>query len=76
MILGVVRSNLKAIADKEGKSVRRIAKELPYRYETIRQMYNNETKQYPRDLLALLCDYFDCGISDLLIYEEGGNQDE
>jgi len=68
--LKVVRSNLRALAEKKGVSVRQIAKELPYRYESVRLLYNDESKQFPRDLLTKLCDYFDCSVSDLLVREE------
>ncbi|MFC6649157.1 helix-turn-helix domain-containing protein [Paenibacillus rhizoplanae] len=33
-------------------------------------MYNDELRHYPSDLLAKLCDYFECGIEGILIYEK------
>ncbi|WP_339225513.1 helix-turn-helix domain-containing protein [Paenibacillus sp. FSL H8-0332] len=33
-------------------------------------MSNDELRHYPSDLLAKLCDYFECGIEGILIYEK------
>ena len=68
--MGRVKSNLKTLADGRGKSIRQVAKEIDYRFESVRQMYNDESKQFPRDLLDRLCTYFSCSISDLLEYVE------
>ncbi|OKP96836.1 helix-turn-helix transcriptional regulator [Paenibacillus sp. P46E] len=65
-----VRSNLKKLADDKGKSIRQVAKDTDYRFETVRQMYNDESKHFPRDLLDKLCAYFECDISQLLVYED------
>jgi DNA-binding Xre family transcriptional regulator len=79
--LGTVRSNLKQVADHHTQttgcsiSVRQLAKNIDYRFESVRRMYNDETKQFPRDLLTKLCDYFGCSISDLLIYEKDGTEE-
>jgi hypothetical protein len=40
----VVKSNLKDIIDKRGISVLRLSNDIDFRYETIRQIYNNEKK--------------------------------
>ncbi|EJW14270.1 helix-turn-helix transcriptional regulator [Paenibacillus alvei] len=65
-----VRSNLKQMADSRGIKIRQLARDIDYRYETVRQMYNDDLKQFPRDLLDKLCDYFDCDINELLILVE------
>lgn len=66
----MIHSNLKAIADKAEKSIRQIAKDTGYRYETVRQMYNDESKHYPRDMLDALCKYLECSPGDLLKFIE------
>jgi len=65
-----VRSNLKLMADSRGIKIRQLARDIDYRFETVRQMYNDDSKQFPRDLLDKLCDYFDCDINELLILVE------
>lgn len=65
----MIRSNLKVLADARGVSVRRLARDIEYRFESVRTLYNDEMERYPRDLLERLCTYFGCGIDDILIYE-------
>lgn len=65
-----VRSNLKELADNKGVGIRQIARDIDYRYETVRQMFNDESRQFPRDLLDKLCTYFDCEIHDLLVTDD------
>lgn len=62
----MIRSNLKALADGRGVSVRQLARDIDYRFETVRLMYNDELERYPRELLDRLCAYFDCEINNLL----------
>lgn len=79
--MGNVRSTLKKVVEEYEsrtgirKSVRQISKDIDYRFESVRQMYNNETKQFPKDLLTKLCEYFECDIADLLRFEEGESVD-
>lgn len=71
----IIHSNLRAIAEARGVSIREIARDIGYRFESVRQMHNDEMERYPRDLLAKLCVYFSCGISDLLLLAEIENKD-
>ncbi len=64
-----LRSNLKALADARGVSIREIARSISYRFDSVRAMYNDEMERYPRDLLAKLCVYFNVTIADLLVFE-------
>lgn len=68
--MGRVKSNLKSLIDMNGKSIREVAKDIDYRFESVRQLYNDESRQFPRDLLDKLCAYFSCDIGDLLKYVE------
>lgn len=61
-----LRSHLKEILDARNLSIRQVAKDIDYRFETVRQLYNNETKHYPKDLIAKLCTYLQVDVSDLL----------
>lgn len=54
-----LRSNLRALAEARGVSIREIARDIDYRFESVRQLYNDEMERYPRDLIAKLCVYFD-----------------
>ncbi|WP_338532586.1 helix-turn-helix transcriptional regulator [Paenibacillus peoriae] len=62
----LIHSNLKTIADSRGLTVRQIARDIDYRFESVRTMYNDEMERYPRDLLAKLCSYLGVGIDELL----------
>jgi DNA-binding Xre family transcriptional regulator len=66
--LKIVRSNLKAILDERGFSIRQLAREIDYRFDSVRQMYNDEIERYPRDLLTKLCEYLDVTPSEILKY--------
>lgn len=61
-----IRSNLRQLAEARGVSIREIARDTGYRFESVRQMYNDEMERYPRDLLAKLCVYFGVTASELL----------
>lgn len=65
-----IRSNLRTLADQRGLSIREIARDIDYRFESVRQMYNDEMERYPRDLLAKLCVYFGVTAADLLLLGE------
>lgn len=65
-----LRSNLKALVDAKGVSLRAISRDIDYRLESIRAMYNDEMERYPRDLLTKLCVYFRCSISDILVFQD------
>ncbi|KZE79339.1 hypothetical protein AV654_17880 [Paenibacillus elgii] len=65
-----IHSNLKNLIDAKGVSIRQVARDIDYRFDSVRLMYNDEMKQFPRELLEKLCTYFDVGIADLLRYED------
>ncbi|MCR8938782.1 helix-turn-helix transcriptional regulator [Brevibacillus laterosporus] len=65
-----LRSNLKALADARGVSIREISRDINYRFESVRQLYNDEMERFPRELLARLCVYFNVSLSELLTLEE------
>lgn len=66
----IIKSNLKPLADAAGLSVLRISKEIDYRYESVRQMYNNTLEHYPRELLQKLCEYLNATPGELLVIEK------
>ncbi|WP_233455085.1 helix-turn-helix domain-containing protein [Paenibacillus elgii] len=65
-----IHSNLKNLVDQKGISIRQVARDIDYRFDSVRLLYNDEIKMYPRELLEKLCAYFDVGIEGLLRYED------
>lgn len=65
-----INSNLKQILDQRGLSIRQVARDIDYRFDSVRQLYNNENKTYPRELLAKLCAYLNVSPGELLILEK------
>lgn len=63
----VIRSNLKEILDSRELSIRKVARDIDYRFDSVRQMYNDEMERYPRELLTKLCAYLECNIGDILV---------
>lgn len=61
-----VKSNLKALLDAEDISIRQFAKDTGLHYETLRRMYNDDTKQYQRDTIGRICEVLDVDIAELL----------
>jgi len=62
----VIRSNLRALAEARGLSIREIARDIDYRFDSVRLLYNDEMERYPRDLIAKLCVYFNVTAAELL----------
>ncbi|WEG18476.1 helix-turn-helix transcriptional regulator [Alkalihalophilus pseudofirmus] len=65
-----IKSNLKSILDERNLSVLQVSKDIDYRYESLRMMYNNQNKHFPKKLLDKLCEYLNVQPSDLISYEE------
>ncbi len=72
----VVRSNLRVLVAQKGQrerrriSLRTVADETGISYYTVTAIANDTISEYPKDVLASLCGYFDCSIGDLLIVED------
>jgi len=65
-----VRSNLKPILDERGLTIRQVARDINYRFESVRVMYNDEYDRYNKDLLYKLCTHLSIPINELLILEK------
>lgn len=59
--MSVIRSHLKEVMESHDPklSIRQLAKDVNYHFDSIRRMYKDEMVQYPRDLLLKLCLYFE-----------------
>jgi len=66
----VIHSNLKEIVDQRGVSIRQVARDIGYRFDSVRAMYNNTMKHYPQDLISKLCNYLDVGVGELLEHKK------
>ncbi len=71
-----MRTNLQVLAAQKAQrerrriSLRTVAEETGINKYTIYAMANDSIREYPKDALEVLCDYFGCDISDLLRLEE------
>ncbi|ALC81560.1 helix-turn-helix domain-containing protein [Bacillus gobiensis] len=65
-----VKSNLKAILNEREMSIRELEAKSGLKFETLRRLYNDETKQYQRDTIGRICEVLDVEISQLLILVE------
>ena len=70
------KSNLKALLDERNKSIRQFAEETDLPFETLRRLYNDETKQYQRDTLGRICEVLNVQINDVLILVNEENDPE
>ncbi|MFC5652640.1 helix-turn-helix domain-containing protein [Paenibacillus solisilvae] len=73
----VIRSKLKEVMENHDPklSIRKLAKDVNYHFDSIRRMYKDEMVQYPRDLLLKLCIYFDVQPGQLIGIEKGVEND-
>lgn len=62
-----VKSNLKAILDERNISIRQLSADTEISFETLRRLYNDDTKQYQRDTIGKICEHLQIEIQDLLI---------
>jgi DNA-binding Xre family transcriptional regulator len=67
-----IRSNLKEIMENHDPklSIRQLAKDVNYHFDSIRRMYKDDMVQYPRDLLQKLCTHFNVQPGQLIVFDE------
>lgn len=68
-----IQSNLKALLDERDISIRRFSEMTSLPFETLRRLYNDETKQYQRDTIARVCEVLNIGINELLLLTDDNN---
>jgi DNA-binding Xre family transcriptional regulator len=68
----VIRSKLKEVMENHDPklSIRQLAKDVNYHFDSVRRMYKDEMVQYPRELLLKLCLYFNVQPGHLIGFEE------
>lgn len=60
------KSNLKELLDARGLSIRKFSDMTGLPFETLRRLYNDDTKQYQRDTIGRICEVLDVDINELL----------
>jgi DNA-binding Xre family transcriptional regulator len=73
----VIRSKLKNVMENHDPklSIRKLAKDVNYHFDSVRRMYKDEMVQYPRDLLLKLCLYFNVQPGQLIGIDEEEESD-
>lgn len=71
------KSELKTILDQRNISIRKLAEMTKdengkngIKFETLRRLYNDDTKQYQRDTIGRVCEVLKIEISDLITLED------
>lgn len=60
----------KAQRERRKITLERAAGEMEISYSTLRAIVNDSIREYPKEVLAKMCAYFECNIGDILSYEE------
>lgn len=72
------KSNLKTLLDERDISIRQFAQDTGLKFETLRRLYNDDTKQYQRDTIGVVCQTLGVTIDQLLVLvkKEGNPLDD
>lgn len=62
-----VKSNLKEVLDKKGISIRHLSDKSGLPFETLRRLYNDQTKQYQQNTIGRICEVLNIELSELLV---------
>lgn len=73
----VIRSKLSVVMENHDPklSIRKLAKDINYHFDSVRRMYKDEMVQYPRHLLLKLCLNFYVQPGELIGIEELNESD-
>lgn len=63
-------SNLKALLDDRGISIQQFSRDTGLKFETLRRLYNDDTKQFQRDTVGRVCEVLNVGIGELIVLIE------
>ena len=72
----IVRSNLRVLTAQKSQrerrriSLRTVAAETGISRYTVYAFANDTLNEYPKEVVARLCNYFDCTVGDLLLVED------
>jgi DNA-binding Xre family transcriptional regulator len=62
-----VKSELKKILDQRDISIRQFAEMTGLQFETLRRLYNDETRQFQRDTIGKVCEVLEIELNELLV---------
>lgn len=64
------KSNLKELLDERNISIQQFARDTGLKFETLRRLYHDDTKQYQRDTIGIVCQTLNISIDQLLTLVE------
>ena len=70
-----VKSNLKALLVERDISIQQFARDTDLKFETLRRLYNDDTKQYQRDTIGRICEVLEIEIGELLLLVDDEKKD-
>lgn len=65
MLTKMLQSNLKGLLEARRLTIREFARMIDYRFETVRQLYNNDLTRIPVELIERVCTELKCTPNDL-----------
>jgi DNA-binding Xre family transcriptional regulator len=68
----MLKSNLKELLYARRLSIREFARMIDFRFETVRQLYNNEIYRIPIELIEKVCIELNCTPNDLFTIVKDG----
>ena len=71
-----VKSNLKALLDERDTSIQQFSRDSGLKLETLRRLYNDDTKQFQRDTIGRVCEVLNVGIAELLLLTDEKDPEE
>ena len=66
----MIKIKLRVLLAEHEMTQKDLAKKTGIRVTTISDMCNNKSKHIPLDTLDILCNFFDCDITDILKHEK------
>jgi putative transcriptional regulator len=71
----VVRNNLRVLMAKHKMNIQDVSDRTGLSRKSISKLYHEESVQITFDVIARLCDLFNCKVGDLLYLEESEDKD-
>lgn len=66
----MIKIKLRVLLAEHEMTQKELAEKTGIRVTTISDMCNNKSKHIPLDTLDILCNFFDCDITDILKHEK------
>lgn len=72
----MLQSNLKQLLDSRRMSIREFSRRIDFRFESVRQLCNNELTRIPVELIERVCEELNCTPNDLFTLSNKKENDE